>query len=222
MSNKSLFSDPIALLAVMVVGFVLAVTLILFAAIVVLPFAIIAVAWRSLPYRHYKLEKLPQPKANVRTGHRQRAHRLSHPRAKAFSQGITERTLLNRIEEDTDLYSCQSLSDAFNQLATQLYAQESFHQPPRQPVTNDRITLSRYYDQLEAWQRKVSDVSNNDEFYGVLAQAYLTLRKYFPRYALSPSPSELPSKLSARGAQILQTEDEATKDLIGICFRPGA
>jgi len=211
MSNKSLFSDPIALLVVLVVGFVLAVMLILFAAIVVLPFAIIAVA-AFFAYRHYKLAKLRSP-TNVPDTVKERTEYLT---LEQFSLGISERTLLNRIEEDTDLYSCQSLSDAFNQLAIQLYAQESFHQPPRQPVTNDRITLSRYYDQLEAWQRKVSDISNNDTFYGVLGQAYLTLRKYFPRYALSPFPNELPSKLSAR-LQIAN-EDEATKDLIGIFF----
>ena len=176
MSNKGLFSDPIALLVVLVVGFVLAVTLILFAAIVVLPFAIIAVA-AFFAYRHYKLEKLRSP-ANVPDTVKERTDYLT---PEQFSHGISERTLLNRIEEDTDLYSCQSLSDAFNQLATQLYAQESFHQPPRQPVTNDRITLSRYYDQLEAWQRKVSDISNNDD---VLWRA---------RPSLSHAPEILPA-----------------------------
>src|ERR1700733_2532163 len=165
MNNKTIFSDPITLLVVLVVGFVLAVTLILFAAIVVLPFAVIAVA-AFFAYRYHKLQKLRSPD-NVPDTVKERADYLT---PEQFSAGISERTLLNRIEEDTDLYSCQPLSEAFNQLAIQLYTQESFHQPPRQPVTNDRITLSRYYDELEAWQRKVSDVSNNDTFYGVLCQ----------------------------------------------------
>jgi hypothetical protein len=50
----------------------------------------------------------------------------------------------------------------------------------------------------------------------VLGLAYLTLRRYFPRYALSPSPTEQVSKLTAR-LQI-ENEDEASKDLIGIFF----
>jgi hypothetical protein len=211
MTNKGIASDPIAILVVLVVGFVLAVTLVLFAAIVVLPFALIAVA-AFFAYRHYKLQKLRGPD-NVPDTVKERTEYLA---PEQFSLGISGRTLLNRIEEDTDLYSCQSLSDAFNQLSIQLYAQESFHRPPRQPATNDRITLSRYYDQLEAWQRKVSDTSNLDAFYEVLGLAYLTLRQYFPRYALSLIPSEFPSKLSAR-LQIAN-EDEATKDLIGIFF----
>jgi hypothetical protein len=211
MSNKSLFSDPIALLVVLLVGFVLAVALILFAAVVVLPLALITVA-AFFAYRHHKLEKLRGPD-HVPDTVKERADYLT---PEQFSLGIRDRTLLDPIEEDTDLYSCQSLSDAFNQLAIHLYTQESFHQAPRQPVTNDRITLSRYYDQLEAWQRKISDTANLDVFYNVLGLAYLTLRQHFPRHALSPSPTEQVSKLTAR-LQI-ENEEDATKGLIGIFF----
>lgn len=205
MSTKSGY-DPVGyLIALACLGF-FGIGIIFVAGLVLLPFALLTVAGILL-YRYYRLQRLRSPEHLPATI----ADRPQWGTPQAFHNTVKNRGLLNLAEEDAEDYSCASLADAFEHIATSLYGQESFHEPPPRPDTSDRITLARYQDQLEAWQRKVSDNANFDTFINVLVNTYLDLRTHFPKYALQPTPDPSYSKITTP-LQIFD-EEEATKDL---------
>jgi hypothetical protein len=210
--KKSVLTDPVAA-ALILCCFVFAlVFLVVFAAFVVIPVAVLTVAG-ILAYRWYILEKIKSPE-NIPDTIKERPDYLE---PSALLQSIeNDRWLLNRGEEETGKYSCQALADAFHFMVAQLYAQESFHEPPIKPETTDRITLMRYYDRLQAWQRKVSDENNFELFMHLLVNSYLEMRKHFPPYALQASPEPIDSCLST--PLQIRDEPEVVSKLLGGFF----
>lgn len=210
--KKGLFDDPATIIVVLICGVFGLALLVLFAAFVVVPIAVLTIA-AVLFYRWYTLEKI-KALDNVPDTIKERPNYLE---PKALLRGLeSERWLLNDAEEETGKYSCQPLADAFHYLVAQLYAQESFHEPPLKPDTTDRITLHRYYDTLQAWQRKVSDENNFELFMNLLVAAYMAMREHFPAFALHDSSEPRNSRLTTP----LQISDEANvvSKLIGAFF----
>ena len=210
MSRSGFPRDPIAIAILLVVGL----AALIFAAILSLIFIPLgAAAGYGLYYLYqsYQTEKLRTATAHVPATFVERTEYLSPDE---FGERIGANDLLRMAEEESDLYSCQPLAEAFVSIATSLYAQESFDRPPIAPETTDRITIGQYHDQLQWWQRKVSDEKNHDIFLTTVITAYLNLRAHFPRYALleerRPSESNLTTPLA------IANEEEATKELIAI------
>src|ERR1700722_11086376 len=166
--------DPILAAVAVVLGAFAIIVAFLFAAFIVLPIAAIAVAAFFI-YRYNRVQKI-QSIENIPATVKDRPQYLS---PSEFYRAIGSMNLLQKEEEDTGKYSCPSLVDVFNQITAALYDQESFHEAPIIPDTTDRITLGRYYDQLAAWQRKVSDNNNFELFTNLMLQAWLSLREHF-------------------------------------------
>jgi len=205
-------NDPISclialfgLLVVLIVEFFLAFFF-------VLPVAALTVA-AILIYRHHRLQ-LMKAEDKLPATIQDRSH---YQTPGEFYDIVRGNKLLAGAEEETELYSCEPLADAFAQIITELYTDESFHEPPPRPQTSDRITIGRYYDQLEQWQRKVSDESNLDVFLNTVGGAYIDLRSYFPQYALQRDPE--PPRASPFTTALKLSDDEAAgKALIGWFF----
>jgi hypothetical protein len=214
MTNRSLPSDPIALIIVFFVGGIFVCSLVFFSLILILPLAAIGA---GLYYFYHKsnLEKLRSAPEHVPATIGERTEYLS---SDEFEQRISSNDLLGLAEEETDLYSCRPLAEAFVFITTSLYAQESFDRPPVAPETTDRITLGRYYDELQWWQRKVSDRKTHDKFLSTVITAYLNLRAHFPRYALLEEPR--PSESNLTTPLVITDEEEATRELIAIFSQP--
>ena len=193
MTNRSLRVDPIALLIVLFAGCIFLCFLVFFShCSFILP---TGRTWRPFCTTFITSTKLLGGEAQERPRTRPLAtisERTEYLTSDEFEERISDNDLLSMAEEETDLYSCQPLAQAFVSIASSLYAQESFDHPPVAPETTDRITLGAYYDQLQWWQRKVSDRKNHDTFLTTVITAYLNLRAHFPRYALleEPRPSE--------------------------------
>ncbi len=203
--------DPLAAIIVLIGLFVVAVFALFFALVVVVPTVLITIG-AVLFYRYYRLQQM-KAKDKLPATIKDRPH---YQTLGEFSELVKSNKLLTAAEEETELYSCQSLADAFVRIITELYADESFHEPPPRPETTDRITIGRYYDELEAWQRKVSDDSNLDVFLNTVAGAYIDLRSYFPHYALQSDPEPRTSSLTTA---LRLSDDEADgKALIGWFF----
>ena len=216
MTNRSLPSDPIALLIVLFVGSIFFCFLVFFSLLFIFPLAVLGAAIYYF-YHKSKLERLKALPKHVPATIRERQEYLS---PHDFRRGLEHnRWLLNDAEEETDKYSCQALAATFNFVVTQLYAQESFHEPPMAPDTTDRITIGRYHDQLEAWQRKVSDNSNFELFINLLVASYMGMRKHFPPYAFQESPEPVNSNLST--PLQISDEPELISMLIGGFFDAG-
>jgi hypothetical protein len=210
MSNKSRY-DPVAYLVVLLCLGLFGLAVIFIAGLILIPVALVTVGGILL-YRHYRLQRLRSTEHLPATI----ADRPQWTAPEAFQATVENRGLLDLAEEDTGEYSCTSLADAFEHIATSLYAQESFHEPPPHPDTTDRITLARYHDQLEAWQRKVSDNANFDTFLKAVVSTYLDLRAHFPKYALQSSPDPSYSKITTP-LQIFN-EEEAAQNLAAAFF----
>src|ERR1700733_1773281 len=172
--KKGLFDDPAIALAVLCCGFIALVVLLIFAAFVAIPVVVLTIGG-VLYYRWHTLQKI-KAHDNIPDTIKERPNYLEPSKLLRGLQ--SERWLLNDAEEETGKYSCQPLADAFHYLVAQLYAQESFHEPPLKPETTDRITLHRYYDTLQAWQRKVSDENNFELFMHLLTAAYMAMREH--------------------------------------------
>jgi hypothetical protein len=214
MTNRSLRVDPIALLIVLFAGCIFLCFLVFFSLFFVLPLAALG-AGLYYVYHKSKLERLRSAPEHVPATISERTEYLT---CDEFEQRISDNDLLSMAEEETDLYSCQPLAQAFVSIASSLYAQESFDHPPVAPETTDRITLGAYYDQLQWWQRKVSDRKNHDTFLTTVITAYLNLRNHFPRYALLEEPRPSESNLTTQ--LVLANEEEATKELIALFSQP--
>ena len=210
--KKGFFDDPATIIGVIVCGVFALALFVIFAAFVVLPILILTVAGVLL-YRWYILEKI-KAHDNIPDTIKERPDYLEPSKLLRGLQN--ERWLLNDAEEETGKYSCQPLADAFHYLVAQLYAQESFHEPPSKPDTTDRITLHRYYDTLQAWQRKVSDENNFELFMHLLTAAYMAMREHFPAFALQPSPEPRNSRLTT--PLQIHDEPECVSQLIGAFF----
>lgn len=88
--------------------------------------------------------------------------------------------LLTYIEKDTGRVSCKALSDMFTSVVTQLYADESFHDPPPPPEAQDLISRAAYHDKLQAWKRRTEDATASELFLENFTFAYMELRQFFP------------------------------------------
>lgn len=211
--RDGLRGDPAAY-AIVLVGFAaIAFLAFAFAVIVVVPIAAV-VAVGILLYRYHRLQQM-KSKDKLPATIKERSDYLTPAE---FHELLTARNSLNEAEQETNRYSCPALVDAFNDIVTQLYADESFDVPPPRPDTTDRITIGKYYDRLEAWQRKVSDDSNFDMFLGTVLSAYLDVRDYFPSFALQDEPAPVTSALST--PLKFSDGEQAAKTLIGAFFGP--
>jgi hypothetical protein len=206
-------NNPTALFLLILAGLLIFVALLTVAIIFAVPALLIALV-AYLWYRHVQLKKLRTAAARVPDTI---AERPQHWTPEEFAHNISDRRLLNCAEEETDLYSCHTLADAFEAIAVSLYAAESFHKPPTPPETTDRITIARYNDSLERWQRKVSDEKNVDIFLNTIVTAYLDLREHFPPYALQQDQETVSSSLST--PLELNNESEATERLVSTFFQ---
>jgi hypothetical protein len=206
-------NNPTALFLLILAGLLIFVALLSIAIVFAIPgllIALIAYLW----FRHSQLKTLRTAAARVPDTI---AERPEHWTPEEFANNISNRLLLNCAEEETGVYSCQALADAFEAIAVSLYAAESFHKPPDPPETADRITIARYNDTLEQWQRKVSDTKNVDVFLNTIAAAYMGLRDYFPSYTVQQTPDPIYSCLTTPLDII--NEAEATEALIGTFFQ---
>ena len=210
MSDRSGY-DPVASLIALICFGLFGIGLIFVAGIILLPFVLITIAG-ILAYRYYRLQKIRSPQSLPVTV----AERPTWGTPEAFERALRKRGFLNLIEEDEGEYSCDALAEAFGQVATALYTQESFHEPPPPPDTTDRITLGRYYDQVEAWQRKVSDNANFDTFVNTLGNGYLYLRAHFPKFALQATLDPIHSKITT--PLQISDEEEAARELVAGFF----
>src|SRR5208283_4712607 len=101
---------------------------------------------------------LPEPKPKAHSSASPQPTLALAPRydPDEFAKGIHGKVLAY-IEKDTGRVSCKTLSNAFTDVVTQLYAEESFHDPPSPPETQDLISRATYQDKLEAWEKKTAD-----------------------------------------------------------------
>ncbi len=204
MNSKT--GDPVLTAIVFIVLGVFALLLLLFVSVAALP--VVAVAGLGyLGYRYYMFQKIKSWE-NVTATVKDRPHYVA-PRELA-QQLIKSRALWVE-EEDTRQYSSSPLVDAFISVVTDLYAAESFNEPPYKPETVDQITLGKYYKQLEEWQRKVSDTDNFDVFLRTAVSSYLALREFFPPYALQPKPAATTSSLTT---SLTLTDDEKAAEAV--------
>ena len=88
--------------------------------------------------------------------------------------------VLAYVEKDTGRISCKALSDAFTDVVTELDANESFHESPTTPDSQDLISRAAHQDKLEVWRKKTADSTAYDLFLEVATGAYMELRDYFP------------------------------------------
>ena len=129
MSRSGFPRDPIAIAILLVVGL----AALIFAAILSLIFIPLgAAAGYGLYYLYqsYQAEKLRTSIAHVPATFVERTEYLSPDE---FGERIGANDLLRMAEEESDLYSCQPLAEAFVSIATSLYAQEFFDRPPIAP-----------------------------------------------------------------------------------------
>jgi hypothetical protein len=186
MSDKErFFAEPVAyIITLFCVGFfVLSLAFVL--GLVILPIAGVA-AGGYYAFRYWQMQKLrvylPDPKS-APIFVPESAPGLS-PRydPDKFAQKLHGKVLAY-IEKDTGRVSCKALSDAFTNVVTQLYADESFHDPPAPPESQDLISRAAYHDKLEAWRKRTDDATASDLFLENLAFAYMELRQFFPNSA---------------------------------------
>jgi hypothetical protein len=204
-------TDPIATIIAISIGAVAILAIAVFATLVILPVAGLIVGGYFL-YRYLQLQELKKAQ-NAPAPIKNRPDYLD---PKEFHRAISPRWLLNQSEEETGTYSCEPLAQAFAYIVATLYAQESFHEAPMKPDTSDRIHLGRYYDQLAAWQRKVSDENNLELFCNFLSLLYMDLREHFPPYAFQDLQESHPATLTTP----LRLPDEAALKTARAFFDP--
>jgi len=152
-------------------------------------------------YQHGQMKKLrvnlPDPKQTVFSSVLPQPIPVLVPRndPNKFAEQLHDKVLAY-VEKDTGRYSCKALSDTFTEVITQLYGDESFHNPPEPPETKDLISRATYQDKLEAWQKKTADSTAYDLFLEVASGAYMEMREYFPPLAfLETKPSSITSSM---------------------------
>ena len=180
------FAEPVAyfitLLCVglIVVGFAFTIGLI------IIPIATVA-AGGYYGFRYLQTRKLqvrfPDPKSPVSLQFPVLTPRYDPEK---FAENL-HRKVLALMEKDTGRFSCKALSDTFTDVVTQLYADESFHEPPPPPEAQDLISLAAYHDKLEAWKKKTADSTVYELFVENVTYAYMELRDYFPDSAFQES-----------------------------------
>ncbi len=210
--NSKRTANPFTV-AIIIVALLTVALLAIFSALFILIPVAIAGAGIVFLYRYWRLEKL-KSKDYLPTTIKERPDYLE-PK-KLYEAIEIDRCLLNDPEGETGKYSCQALAATFHYVVWQLYAQEFFHEPPMQPDTSDRITLARYHDQLEAWQRKVSDSNNFELFMELLVQCYMSMREHFPPYALQETLEPVKANLST--PLQISNEAELVSKLLGAFF----
>src|SRR5262249_41881523 len=130
MNSKKLSEDPVAVI-IAIAGIVIAVTAaVVVAVFVVIPVVLLTIA-AILLYRYLQLERMKGPEKLPATV----KERDDYLTPDAFLERVVENRLLNEYEEETGRYSCKPLADWFAKVAADLYADESFHQPPPRPDT---------------------------------------------------------------------------------------
>lgn len=209
--NNSILSDPVAAALILCCFAFALIALLVFAAFVVLPVAALTVVGVLL-YRSYNLKKITSIEHLPDTV----KDRTDYMEPGDFLRSIQPRKLLNLEEEDTGRFSCDPLADTFNHITASLYAQESFHEAPIKPETTDRITIGRYYDQLAAWQRKVSDDNNFELFLQFMLSWWMAFREHLPPYALQDDAE--PRSLTLTTPLQIRDEAEAVSSLIASLF----
>jgi hypothetical protein len=177
------FAEPVAHFIVLVciglIGLMFAFTV----GLIMLPIAAVA-AGGYYGFRYYQTQKLrvyfspPSPKPLAPTQPPLTPQYDPDNFAKNFHGKV-----LAYMEKESGRQSCQALSEAFTEIVTQLYADESFHDPPAPPEAQDLITLAAYHDKLDAWKRKTADSAAYELFVEQIAFAYMELRQCFPASA---------------------------------------
>ena len=186
-------NDPVTATLIVCLLFVFALFAFFLALFVVVPIAALTIAG-VLYWRYYSLQKMKSHDKLPDTIKERPDYMLPED----FARLLADDDVLHQYEEPLGLYSCRPLVLAFNSAIAALYSDESFYKPPRRPhhSITDKITINKYYDQLERWQRKVSDRQNLGLFFQMTTAAYLNLRDFFPRYALQTDTRIVDSKLT--------------------------
>lgn len=186
-SRPQLFADPLASFIALVCLGIFALALAFVLGLVVLPIAAVA-AGGYYAFRHFQTQKLhvrlpaPQRIAHSSTAVLPVAAPTPRYDPDKFAKGFHEKVLAY-VEKDTGRISCKALSNAFTYVVTQLYADESFHEPPPPPEAQDLISRAAYQDKFEAWEKKTADSTAYELFMQVVADAYMELREHFPTSA---------------------------------------
>ena len=188
--GRQLFpAEPIAyILTLLCVGFA-AIGLVLFLGVIMLPFVIIA-AGGYYGFRYYRLQKMrvqfPEPTRTFFELAPVGAPITPRYNPDRFAEKLHKK-VLSYLEKDTGRISCAALSEAFTEVVSQLYAEESFHEQPSPPESRDLINRAAYQDKLDAWQKKTADEAGYEIFMKIATESYLELRTYFPEAAFKES-----------------------------------